>query len=63
MRPRNLNDWAPRIGAFVLFALIATGPASAQLQQRAAMMQGLDKVTARVSTFPLEIDQIGRAHV
>ncbi len=60
MRPRSLRDRALKIGAFALFALIAAGPASAQLQQRAAMMQGLDKVTARVSTFPLEIDRPAR---
>jgi len=59
MRRRSLKGLALKIGALALLALIAAGPASAQ-QQRAAMMQGLDKVTARVSTFPLEIDRPAR---
>ena len=47
--------------AAALLALAFAFPASAQqLAQRAAMMQGLDKVTARVSTFPLEIDKPAR---
>ena len=47
--------------AAALLALAFAFPASAQqLAQRAAMMQGLDKVTARVSTFPLEVDKPAR---
>ncbi len=47
--------------AIALLGLTAAASASAQqIAQRAAMMQGLDKVTARVSTFPLEIDKPAR---
>ncbi len=47
--------------AIALLGLTAAASASAQqLAQRAAMMQGLDKVTARVSTFPLEVDKPAR---
>lgn len=60
MRLRSLKALALKIGGLAFLALIAAGPASAQLQQRAAMMQGLDKVTARVSTFPIEIDRPAR---
>lgn len=56
MRLRSLNA----VWALALLGLIAASPASAQLAQRAAQMQGLDKVTARVSTFPLEIDKPAR---
>jgi hypothetical protein len=52
MPRRNLERlWAALI--VLLFAL----PAQAQGVQRAASLQGLDKVTARVSTFPIEVDR------
>ncbi|MBM3545509.1 MAG: DUF2155 domain-containing protein [Alphaproteobacteria bacterium] len=44
--------------ALVLLVLLLALPASAQqLQQRAAALQGLEKVTARVSTILIEIDR------
>ena len=51
MRRRSLK--AP---ALALLASLIAFPALAQ-EQRAAMLQGLDKVTARVSTFPAQIDK------
>ncbi|MBM3531935.1 MAG: DUF2155 domain-containing protein [Alphaproteobacteria bacterium] len=50
MRPRSLERLA-----LVFLVLLLALPASAQ--QRAALLQGLDKVTARVSTLPVEIDR------
>lgn len=68
MLRRSLKALAAKAVALGAFALIAfaTAPAPAQqgqqgqLSQRAAMLQGLDKVTARVSTFPIEIDRPAR---
>ena len=61
MPRRSLKVSALSIWALALLCLTIAGPAAAQqLSQRAAMMQGLDKVTARVSTFPLEVDRPAR---
>ncbi len=57
MRRRSLNVPALAIWAFALLTLCLAAPAAAQLQQRTAMLQGLDKVTARVSTIQSEIDK------
>jgi hypothetical protein len=51
MRRRSLERLA-----LALLVLLLARPASAQ-EQRAAMLQGLDKVTARVSTVPIQIDR------
>jgi hypothetical protein len=51
MRRRSLERLA-----LALLVLLLALPASAQ-EQRAAMLQGLDKVTARVSTVPIQIDR------
>ncbi len=42
-------------GALVLLGLLAALPASAQ--ERQSVLQGLDKVTARVSTFNVPLDR------
>lgn len=42
-------------GALVLLGLLAALPASAQ--ERQGVLQGLDKVTARVSTFNVPLDR------
>lgn len=59
MRRKSLRVPTLALWAFTVLCLLA-GPADAQLAQRVAMMQGLDKVTARVSTFPLEVDKPAR---
>ncbi len=53
MRPRSPERWA-----LVLLALLTALPASAQARQ--AVLQGLDKVTARVSTISAQIDRPAR---
>lgn len=52
MRRRRLERAAALALAFVLLA--SRAPAQ---EQRAAMLQGLDKVTARVSTIPAQVDR------
>ena len=55
---------APRALAalLLLLALVAGGPTRAQtwIENDIAVLQGLDKITARISTFEAELDRVAR---
>ncbi len=61
---RAIPQIAPRALAalLLLLALVASGPARAQswIENDIAILQGLDKITARISTFEAALDRVAR---